>query len=251
MGDRSDFAQLMGAVARKIRGEPNMALSRELELRFGAHGSLSVDLNKGTWFDHETNRGGGVLDFLAREKGLDKSGAVAWLRAEGLLNGACTSKPRLRPRLICAYDYVDERGELLFQVCRYEPKAFNQRRPDGNGGWVNGKGCMDGVRRVLYRLPELLGAVACGHPVLVVEGEKDVENLRKLGIAATSNSGGAGKWLPDYNEHLRGANVVLVPDNDDAGHKHVQEVGAALSGIAARLRVLVFPDLPIKQDVSY
>jgi hypothetical protein len=171
MSDGDDFAQLIGPVVRKLRGEPNAARSSELELRYGTNGSLSVDLEKGTWFDHEANCGGGVLDFLKHERGLDKPGAVAWLRAEGLLNGANTSKSRLRPRLIRAYDYIDERGELLFQVCRYDPKAFSQRRPDGNGGWLNGKGCMDGVRRVLYRLPELLEAVACGHPVFVVEGE--------------------------------------------------------------------------------
>lgn len=248
MSDRGDFAQLMGPVVRRIRGEPNAALSSELELRYGTHGSLSVDLKKGTWFDHEANRGGGVLDFLAREKSLDKLGAVAWLRSQGLLNGI--GRPKLHPRLTATYDYVDERGELLFQVCRYDPKAFRQRRPDGNGGWVNGRGCMDGARRVLYRLVELIEAVACGHPIFIVEGEKDVENLAKLGIAATCNPGGAGKWLPDYNEHLRGADVVLVPDNDDVGHKHVQEVGAALSGIAARLRVLVLPGLPPKGDIS-
>jgi Protein of unknown function (DUF3631) len=251
MSDGDDFAQLMGPVIRRIRGEPNATLSSDLELRYGTHGSLSIDLKKGTWFDHEANEGGGVLDFLRREKRLDKSGAVAWLRQEGLFNGAGTAMPKLRPRLTATYDYYDEQGQLLFQVCRYEPKSFRQRRPDGNGGWVNGRGCMDGVRRVLYRLPELLEAVACGYPVLVVEGEKDVENLTKLGIAATCNPGGADKWLPDYNEHLRGADVVLVPDNDDAGHKHVQEVGAALSGIAARLRVLMIPDLPAKADISY
>src|SRR6516164_3846310 len=112
----------MGQVVRRIRGEPNAALCSELELRYGTHGSLSVNLKKGTWFDHEANRGGGVLDFVAHEKGLDKRATIAWLRKEGLLNG--TGKPKLHPRLTAAYDYVDERGELLFQVCRYEPKAF-------------------------------------------------------------------------------------------------------------------------------
>src|SRR5271165_6695958 len=102
MGDGDDFAQLIGPVVRKIRGEPNAALSSELELRYGTRGSLSVDLIKGTWFDHEANCGGGVLDFLKHERSLDKAGAVAWLRSEGLLNGSGTARPKLRPRLTAA-----------------------------------------------------------------------------------------------------------------------------------------------------
>jgi hypothetical protein len=251
MSNGDEFASLIGPVVRKIRGEPNAALSGDVEWRYGTHGSLSIDLRKGTWFDHEANQGGGVLDFLKREKGLDKASAVAWLRQQGLLNGAGTVRPKLRSRLVATYDYCDEQGRLLFQVCRHEPKAFSQRRPDGNGGWDSSRGCMKGVRRVLYRLPELIEAVESEHVVFVPEGEKDVENLHKLNVASTCNPGGAGKWLPDYNEHLRGADVVLVPDNDDTGHKHVQEVGAALSGIAKRLRVLILPNLPAKGDVSH
>jgi hypothetical protein len=40
-----------------------------------------------------------------------------------------------KPRIVATYDYQDEHGNLLLQVCRMEPKDFRQRRPDGNGGW--------------------------------------------------------------------------------------------------------------------
>ena len=52
-----DFAELMGPVARTLLGEPNQRLSSKHELRFGARGSMSIDLRKGTWFDHERNIG--------------------------------------------------------------------------------------------------------------------------------------------------------------------------------------------------
>jgi putative DNA primase/helicase len=61
---------------------------------------------------------------------------------------------------------------------------------------------------------------------------------------------GANKWKSDLNKYFAGADVILVPDNDDAGYKHVQQVGAALSGIAKRIRVLRLPDLPDKGDAS-
>jgi hypothetical protein len=67
-GARSnELARHMEAVVRKLLGEPNRRLSTKDELRFGTHGSLSVDLQKGTWFSHEDGDGGGVLDLIARE----------------------------------------------------------------------------------------------------------------------------------------------------------------------------------------
>jgi hypothetical protein len=76
------------------------------------------------------------------------------------------------PQLIQAYDYTDERGKLIFQVCRFDPKTFNQRRPDPArpGEWL---WSMAGVERVLYNLPAVLKAKADGKPVFVAEGEKD------------------------------------------------------------------------------
>jgi Protein of unknown function (DUF3631) len=145
------------------------------------------------------------------------------------------------------YDYMDESGAVLFQVVRFEPKTFRQRKPDGNGKWT---WKLADVRRVLFRLPELIEGIAADHPVFIVEGEKDVLALNKLGIIATTNPGGAGKWRCEFSEVLRGADVILIPDNDDAGWEHVNQIGAQLCGQAARLRVLVLPNLPPKGDFS-
>jgi hypothetical protein len=148
-------------------------------------------------------------------------------------------------RIVATYDYRDEQRELLFQVVRYEPKDFRQRRPVRRG-WVSS---IQGVRRVLFRLPELLAAPA-DRPVFVVEGEKDVDNLSGLELLATCNAMGAGKWLPDYNESLRGRYVVILPDNDDPGRNHAEDVARQLNGVAASVSVLELPGLPDKGDVS-
>ena len=105
----------------------------------------------------------------------------------------------------------------------------------------------------LYRLPDLIKAVAAGSTIYLCEGEKDANNLIELGFAATTNAGGAGKWLPEYNEFLRGSDVVLLKDNDEAGRKHVESVSLHLNGIA-RVRVLdiaqSWPECPNKGDIS-
>jgi putative DNA primase/helicase len=143
------------------------------------------------------------------------------------------------------YDYWDENGDLLFQVVRFAPKDFRQRRPDGSGGWTWGLG---DVSRILYRLPELM--VASEAPVFVVEGEKDADKLTGLGLLATTNPGGAGKWRPEYSEALRDRTVVIIPDNDEPGRRHAEQVAASLENVAAAVTVLTLAHLPPKGDVS-
>lgn len=163
----------------------------------------------------------------------------------------CPTETPQEPDVV--YDYVDEHGELLYQVCRYvtpEGKTFRQRRPDGAGGWIWSLG---DTRRVLYRLPAVLAAVKAGELVYVVEGEKDVETLGSLGLVATCNMGGAcdkpEKWRPEWSECLRGAQVVILPDNDEPGRLHATNVRASLTG-AKTVRVVELPGLLPKGDVS-
>jgi 5S rRNA maturation endonuclease (ribonuclease M5) len=134
-------------------------------------------------------------------------------------------------RIVATYDYTDEDGTMLYQVVRYEPKDFRQRRPNG-AGWTWKLGS---VRRVPYRLPRLLEAVERGRWVVIVEGEKDVHTLDAFGIVATCNAGGAGKWPAEFAAYLKGAKVAVIPDNDTVGEKHAQSVARSLKGIAAKV----------------
>ena len=149
--------------------------------------------------------------------------------------------------LIDTYEYVDESGGHLFEVCRYvHPKGFRQRVKQGSGhSWS-----VKGVRRVLYRLPEVVAGVEADRHILLVEGEKDADDIAGRGFVGTTCPGGAGKWRAEYSESLRGAKVCVLPDNDEQGRKHAQQVAEALHGIAAEVRVLELPDLPDKGDVS-
>lgn len=133
-----------------------------------------------------------------------------------------------RPQISDRYRYVDEAGDLLFEVVRFDGKEFRQRRPDGNGGWVWKLG---DVRRVLYRLPRVIDAVSAGYAIFVAEGEKDVHALESAGEVATCNPGGAGKWRAEYSDVLAGAKqVIVVADRDDAGRRHAREVEESLKG---------------------
>jgi len=149
-------------------------------------------------------------------------------------------------RIVATYDYTDETGALLYQAVRFQPKDFRQRRPDGRGGWAWN---LEGVRRVLYHLPNLLAADPT-EQVLVVEGEKDADRLIEAGFVATTNAMGAKKWKPEYSQALRGRHVCLIPDNDPEGKEHAERIAADLQGKAAEVRLLELQDLPQKGDVS-
>jgi hypothetical protein len=242
-----DFVRAMGPVAIELLGEPSQR-SRD-EYRFGTHGSMSVDLRKGTFYDHEVGKGGGVVDLVMSRANTDRPGAIQWLRDRRLLEPLSGNNAS---RIVELYDYTDADGVLLFQVCRKEPKDFLQRRPDREkpGGWI---WKTKGIQSVIYRLPEVIEAVAAGKTIYIAEGEKGVNALRGLGFTATCSPGGAGEWRPE--EHaaaLVGADVIILPDNDEPGREHALEVATSLLSIcarAARVRVLELPDLEPKGDV--
>lgn len=156
-----------------------------------------------------------------------------------------------KQRIVRTFDYQGEDSNLLFQVVRltpteHEAKPFRQRRPDGNGGWHWN---LDGVQPVLYNLPELMKQPK--QSVIVVEGEKDVESLRLLGLLATCNPMGAEKWHFEYGRWLRGRNVCILPDNDEPGMRHaVQVAGNLLFWCARSIRIVQLPGLTRGGDVT-
>jgi hypothetical protein len=159
------------------------------------------------------------------------------------------SHPKASPRKR-HFDYCGPDGALVYQVEREDlpdgGKKIRQRRPDGNGGWVWN---LAGVQPVPYRLPELLEALAHGRPVVIVEGEAKADLLWSWNVPATCNSGGAGKWRAHHSAYLRGADVVILPDNDEPGRRHAQAVAASLKEAGASVRTLNLPGLGLKGDV--
>jgi putative DNA primase/helicase len=154
--------------------------------------------------------------------------------------------PRRKTKIVETYDYRSAEDNVVFQVVRFDPKGFAQRRPDDTGGYTWG---LHGVVRVLYRLPELLAANR-DETVYLPEGEKDVDLLAKLGLVATTNPQGAGNWRDEYTAALKRRHVAILQDNDEAGRKHAEKVARELYGEAASLKVVLLPGLPEEGDVS-
>lgn len=161
-------------------------------------------------------------------------------------------QPREEPVSIApiTYSYTDENGQELFQAIRFNKpggrKEFRQRHKDDKGQWVWN---LNGVRRVLYRLPDVTQAVSGGEVTWLAEGEKDVESLVAQGLHATCNPMGAGKWLPEYTETLAGSRVHIIADADRPGRQHARAVAELLREADCDVRTFE-TDLPGCKDVT-
>ena len=140
--------------------------------------------------------------------------------------------------IVATYDYTDEKGVLRYQVVRFQPKDFRQRRPDGHGGWT---WSTKGLQPLVYRRPDLQGR----ETVIVAEGEKDVNRLWDLGLPATCNHGGAGKWKAPHTAQLVAAGtkrVAVIPDADTPGQAHGQAVAQRCLAAGLTVKLVSLPD---------
>lgn len=178
------------------------------------------------------------------------------LRAVGLSFKDCFPDALIpddvKREMVARYTYSDESNTALYEIVRFEPgwrgkdKDLRPRysTPDG---WV--WGLPKEIRRVLYRLPQILAAEP-SRTVLVVAGEKDCDALDRLDVLATTNVlGESSAWLAEYSRALSGRSVVVVPDADSAGERHADEVvGSLIRHGVGSVRVA---QLPVKDATAF
>jgi DNA primase len=180
--------------------------------------------------------GGDPITMLQRENNMSFRDAVVALHK-------ASNEVKAQPKEVETYSYRDEEGQELYQVVRYDPKGFRQRKrqSDGRFCWS-----MQGVRRVPYRLPGLLG-MAPDTTVFYVEGEKDCHTLESLGLIATTHAGGANAWRTEYAMYFYGLHVTVIPDQDEPGLKMAAAAIHDLKEMAASVRRI---DLSFGKDVT-
>lgn len=248
---RAIYHEIIGAENVKRAGEDWLKCKNPLKSGPDRNPSFNFHRENGAWRDHRTGDSGSVFDAVMQKTGCDFADAVRIVaQYVGMRSESPAAKPtsngQVRPRIIATYDYVDEGGQLLSQAVRLEPKGFYQRQPNGKGDWINS---LEGVRRVPYRLPSIINSNG-RTPIYIVEGEQDADRLADAGLISTCNAGGAGNWSEGLETYLFDRHVVVIPDNDVAGHKHAQDVARRCSAVAKSVKVLKLPDLPEKGDIS-
>uniref|UniRef100_UPI003F891D85 hypothetical protein n=1 Tax=Alicyclobacillus sendaiensis TaxID=192387 RepID=UPI003F891D85 len=222
----------------RVAGRPNRDgwVSGHCPLHDDTRASLGINIRTGKWKCH-AGCGSGDLRELARRAGLPAP--------------PLSRRKRYGGKPTDVYEYQNEHGIPVFRVLRWghgKGKKFKQEHWDGRR-WRSGR---NNTPDLPYRLPELIEAIRSGKTILVVEGEKDVERLMSIAFPATCNPGGACHWPTDdsFNRFFAGADVVIVPDNDEPGRKHAEQVAMALRPYARRIRWLELEGLPHKGDVT-
>jgi putative DNA primase/helicase len=256
-----DFNSYCEAACLKLWGEPDKRTAKEFRWNNGAdgYGGRTYNIRKRAWYDHDQERGGSTLELVNYADGKPNEklrGAeffAAWKSAyeRGWIPDPPPELGGGGKPILDTYPYPDEQGVLLYEVVRFDTpikeERFKQRRPDGKQGWV---WKTKGIRQVLYRLPQLIAAVKAGKRIVNTEGERDANTAVKLGYDATTNPGGVGKWRKDYDEFFRGADVVIIADNDDKGQAFAQEKAQRLVRIAAHVRVVTFAQKDLSEWVA-
>lgn len=143
---------------------------------------------------------------------------------------------------VAEYLYRDKSGEVVLGVARCKQKCFAQWRPDlaSRSGRRWRITLPDGAKAgagIIYRLPEVLDSDAMLN-VFIVEGEKDADRLWSIGIPATCNAGGAGKWTPQHADWLTGRDIMIIADRDEAGRNHAVHVAETLIETASSIEIL-------------
>ena len=143
------------------------------------------------------------------------------------------------------YPYHDQEGKILFSKIRIEPgfdgraKSFYWERLNEHGVIIKN---LEGCRKVLYRLPELIQAIIEAKTVFLVEGEKDADKLRAYGFTA-STAPESLKWHEDFTAALKNADVIILYDMDKTGFERRELLCKSLYGKVRRLRVVDLPGL--------
>lgn len=148
--------------------------------------------------------------------------------ANARLLSLCTA-PR---EVVQRYPYHDADGAFVFEVVRFSPKAFDTRIPVS---WV-WHDVTRGGPALLYRLPDVLLA----EEVFVLEGEKDCETARALGLVATCNLGGSRRWREAHVPAFQGRHVRIIADSDENGRFHARQIAGSLLRVAASVRMIEF-----------
>lgn len=150
-------------------------------------------------------------------------------------------------RLKSLFPYRTAKGGVWCYRARYDATGGEKQiLPFHWNGidWARGEPRTPRAGKPLYCLPETL---ATDGPVFVVEGEKCVDALRALGLAATTSGGAKSAGKADWSP-LAGRNCIIWPDNDEPGDGYANDVGDALTALGCAVACVDVATLDLPGD---
>lgn len=141
-----------------------------------------------------------------------------------------------KKKIEAVYDYTDEIGNYLYSKIRFYGKEILYGIKNGHrDSFTYG---LNGRKKTLYKLPDVIKEIQKGFPVFITEGEKDADNLRKIGLCATT-CGGCSDWRMEFAPYFTGASVILLPDYDKPGQEFMQRIKQSLRLYAHKVKIVI------------
>lgn len=178
------------------------------------------------WYCHSCQIGGSIIDYVKKADGLDNREAIEKLVAEFGMESESKKE-------VARYAYVDEIGETLYNIIRYEPKAFIADRK------------MDGIPRVPYHLDYFVDH----EQVWLVEGEKDADTLLSLGLLGTTMPFGVKNWRKENARFFEGKDVVVCLDKGRLEEARQRAIDLLNAGARA-VKVVDLEGLVPEEDIT-
>ena len=245
-----DWQRIAPEVAKQLLGEPSSTTSKEL--RWGTHGSMTLNLTEGTWYDFENQVGGGIIDLIKYRNQdvatiLKSFGYDQALPSDSLLS--VSGLPQNSTNKGNARSFTRDQLVQLFKQAvvhlKYSDNFMVMRFPDGHpikqkyapfslnpdGTWS--------LKRPEGKLPIYYTDKAKDKPIIINEGEKAMRGAEAIydGDVCTWH-GGVNSWEKADWTPIYGREVWIWPDNDEAGkkcaesiHKYLKKKGCVVSVI--------------------
>jgi len=242
MIEMDQINQNVREIAIRLLGEPNKKLSSNRELRFGSHGSMSVDL-EGKWYDHEEMEGGGMISLIKRYHG---ENVAEFLRSMGLETIKPVTPIKEQPIKTITNNQMHDKAKQAeivtrysddFCVMRFEGKVIRPFSKLANGDWA--------MKRPDHKLP--LNIVNDGRdetlPVLIVEGEKSALGGQSLypGVVVCWHGGVSALEQSDWTQLDGYQDFILFPDNDSPGVECMRSLKKILNSKSGRTIKIATP----------
>lgn len=245
-GDAAQIERLLKNIGLNPVSQHDSELSFSCPYHDDSTPSCYLNTSKRCFYCHGCQAKGSLTSLLMHVRKVDKAAALR-LMAESTGQKVDFHEPDMRAEAI--YSYHDVQGRLVKQVLRYPGKGFSQRRPAGGGDWIWDA---HGMSPMLYKLDLLrFSTVIC-----ICEGEKDCDTVSELNLYGSSGdsviattSGNAESWRDHLADHLKGKQIVLMPDADEAGAKFAAAIQASLNSRGIEYRIVTFDNAGAK-DVS-
>lgn len=227
-----DFVQLAPQIGQHLLGKPSKESSTEI--RWGTHGSWCLNLETGLFYSFELDQGGGVI-WLIDYFNQDRKNVLNMFSPEPAKEYRKYDDKQMQSLARMAeviLKYTDSFVVMRFPETHYIKQKYAPFTKQGNTWYLKRP---DGIMPIYFNEGE--------GPVIISEGEKAVKGSNMIYDGPTATwHGGVNSWKKSDWSPIFGKDIIIWPDNDEAGKKCANELAEYLQENKCNVQIAAIPD---------